>query len=62
MSENPSKANCQEFQSQLPELLAAGADLDNHPHLKGCELCRDLVDDLHRIAESSGHGRFEADT
>jgi len=50
---NPINSNperCEEFQKQLPALIEAGTDLEDHPHCKDCELCRALVDDLRLIA------------
>ena len=42
--------SCQKFQRQLPDLLSSGADLESHPPLQTCPLCRNLVDDLGEIA------------
>jgi len=53
MNKEPAKISCEEFQKQLPELIASGRDLVDHSHLRSCELCRTLVDDLDRIAEES---------
>ena len=45
---------CAEFQSQLPELLAAGgASFSGHPHLQGCANCSALVRDLQYIADAA---------
>ncbi len=45
---------CEQFQDQLPELLAAGgtAFADDH-HLLGCANCAALVRDLQYIAEAA---------
>jgi predicted anti-sigma-YlaC factor YlaD len=53
MKHDPKSMSCQEFQEQLPELIGAGADLENHPHLQSCELCRALLSDLETIAEAA---------
>jgi hypothetical protein len=42
---------CEEFQSLLPEMIGTGKDVDRHPHLRNCGLCKALVDDLKLIAE-----------
>jgi hypothetical protein len=43
---------CAEFHEILPGLIDSG-DLDNHPHLQGCDNCRALVNDLLYIAEQA---------
>jgi hypothetical protein len=53
MSDDPKSMSCEEFQSQLPELISSGADIENHPHLRTCELCRALLNDLETIAEAA---------
>jgi hypothetical protein len=49
----PVKMNCEEFQSRLPELIASGTDVSEHPHLQECELCSALLADLEAIAEAA---------
>jgi hypothetical protein len=44
---------CEEFQQRLATLLATGENARDHPHLRGCELCRALLDDLEKIAEAA---------
>jgi hypothetical protein len=39
---------CEEFQAQMPELL--GDDIREHEHLKSCERCRELLEELEYIA------------
>jgi len=39
---------CEEFQSQMPELLGDG--IHEHQHLKTCERCRALLEELEYIA------------
>ena len=46
---------CEQFQSQLADLITRGADLYSHPHLQHCETCRRLFIDLERIAEAACH-------
>jgi hypothetical protein len=60
MVEDESQTNCVEFQNQLGELIATGVDVSSHPHVIACELCRQLIRDLDRIAKDAGHGRFGA--
>jgi hypothetical protein len=51
---------CEKFQQQLPILLQTGEDPYDHPHSRNCDLCRELLDDLEKIAEASRH-RFGPD-
>lgn len=45
---------CEEFQSQLAELVGSGADVLNHPHIRDCKNnCRQLYSDLQTIAEAA---------
>jgi hypothetical protein len=53
MSQDPESMTCQEFQEQLAELIGSGADVENHPHLKNCELCKALLSDLETIAKAA---------
>ncbi|MBV9670872.1 MAG: hypothetical protein JOZ43_07965 [Acidobacteriales bacterium] len=46
-------SGCAEFQEELPQLMESGADLSNHPHLRECHTCNDLVRDLQYIAEQA---------
>jgi hypothetical protein len=41
---------CVAFQSQMPERIGAGEDLQAHPHMLTCERCRSLVQELEFIA------------
>lgn len=45
--------SCAEFQKVLPEIIGQGEDVMNHPHLKSCHNCNDLVKDLLYIAEQA---------
>lgn len=56
MSEKPvdqKNMSCEEFQAHLPELIGAGTDVSEHPHVKECELCRALLADLEAIAAAA---------
>jgi hypothetical protein len=53
MSQEEKEISCEAFQAQLPELIARGADVSGHPHLKNCELCSDLLAQLETIAEAA---------
>jgi hypothetical protein len=53
MSEKPKSMSCAEFQAQLPELIGSGASAAEHPHLKDCDLCRELLENLETIAQAA---------
>jgi hypothetical protein len=53
MNDRHGEMSCQEFQSQLPDLIGSGKIDANHPHLKNCELCTALLADLETIAEAA---------
>ena len=53
MTEDANELSCAAFQAQLPELIGAGENVAEHPHLKNCELCRALLADLETIAEAA---------
>jgi predicted anti-sigma-YlaC factor YlaD len=53
MTVDPRNMTCQQFQSQLPEIVGSGQDVSTHPHLQSCDLCRALVADLETIAEAA---------
>ena len=44
---------CEQFQARLPELIGSGENLEGHPHLQHCPLCRALLADLETIAEAA---------
>jgi hypothetical protein len=50
---DPGKMSCEEFQALLPELIGTGEDMNLHPHIQRCELCRALLADLETIAEAA---------
>ena len=43
MFEDARKLTCEEFQSQIPELLSSGAVIQNHAHVKTCASCSRLL-------------------
>jgi hypothetical protein len=47
------KMSCEEFQALLPELIGTGEDINQHPHIQSCELCRAFLADLEAIAEAA---------
>jgi hypothetical protein len=54
MSVDPNSMSCEEFQSQLAELVGSGADVLNHPHIKSCQNdCLRLYQDLQTIADAA---------
>ena len=53
MTGNHNRMSCEEFQAQLPELIAAGEDMSSDPHYQSCELCRALLADLETIAQAA---------
>jgi len=53
MTFDPKSMSCDHFQSQLAELVGSGADVANHPHIKECEICRQLYEDLQTIADAA---------
>jgi hypothetical protein len=53
MSEKPKAMSCAEFQAQLPELIGSGVTASEHPHLKECDLCRELLESLEAIAQAA---------
>jgi hypothetical protein len=58
MNDEPNAMSCSDFQKQLPDLFSSGSIIEDHPHLRNCDLCRALVDDLEIIAEEARR-RFE---
>ena len=50
---DPKNMTCQEFQALLPELIGTGKDINQHPHIQNCELCRALLADLEAIAQAA---------
>ena len=60
MSDDRSKLTCERVQSQIAELLASGADVKNHAHVKACAICSQLLQEIKSIAENARHLRFGA--
>ena len=44
---------CAEFQETLPYIFESGGDPGQMEHLKTCQICSDLVQDLRYIAEQA---------
>ena len=44
--------SCEEFQAQLPEMMANGSR--DHEHLKTCARCQELLEELEYIASIAG--------
>jgi hypothetical protein len=53
MRESAHNLSCEEFQAQLPDLIGSGEEIDDHPHLNSCKLCRALLADLDTIAQAA---------
>lgn len=53
MTMDPKSMSCEEFQEQLSDLVGSGADIENHPHFKDCEICQQLYRELEVIAEAA---------
>jgi hypothetical protein len=49
----PREMTCEEFTARMPELVATGADVFAHPHVKKCSVHRDLLRDLEAIARAA---------
>ena len=47
------KMNCAEFQRDLPFIIDEGGNAEQEQHLKECQVCADLVNDLRFIAEQA---------
>jgi len=45
--------NCAEFQSDLPLIIDSGSSPAHDLHLRACDVCRDLVNDLRYIADQA---------
>ncbi|HEX3894210.1 MAG TPA: hypothetical protein VHW46_16670 [Terracidiphilus sp.] len=53
MTGDPKNLSCEEFQSQLADLIGSGEDVTQHPHLLTCSNCRALLADLQTIADAA---------
>jgi hypothetical protein len=47
------KMTCAEFQEVLPFIFESGGDAKEMEHLKTCQVCSDLVQDLRYIADQA---------
>ncbi len=45
--------NCAEFQKVLPYIIESGGNAEEEAHLRECDVCSDLVQDLRYIAEQA---------
>jgi len=53
MTTDPKSMRCEQFQAQLSDLVGSGADVDNHSHIRECDICRQLYQELKIIAEAA---------
>lgn len=53
MKADPKNMTCEQFQSQLADLIGSGEDASLHPHLLTCDNCRALLADLQTIADAA---------
>jgi hypothetical protein len=53
MNDSRNHMTCEEFQSQMADLISSGADASSHPHVQSCDLCRALLADLETIAAAA---------
>jgi hypothetical protein len=53
MTEDAQEMSCAAFQAQLPEMIGAGVNASEDPHVQNCELCSALLSDLETIAEAA---------
>ncbi len=53
MSSSRNNMSCAEFQAHLPDLIASGENVLDHPHMQNCELCRALFAELETIAQAA---------
>jgi hypothetical protein len=53
MTIDPKPMSCEEFQEQLSDFVGSGVDLENHPHFRDCEICKQLYRELETIAEAA---------
>jgi hypothetical protein len=54
MTVDSKSMSCEEFQSQLAELIGSGANVLDHPHIRECKNnCLRLYEDLQTIANAA---------
>lgn len=58
MFEDERKLTCEEFQSQISELITSGTDIESHPHVMACAICRQLLQEIETVAENARQFRF----
>lgn len=60
MPSSATRITCEEFQEQIPELLALSrnSDPEDHPHARACRDCRQLMREYATISEAALHIRF----
>jgi len=58
MFEDARKVTCEEFQSQIPELLSSGAAIQHHAHLKACASCSRLLFEIETISVNARQFHF----
>lgn len=46
-------SSCEAFQAQLADLIGSGQEVALDPHLQTCANCRELLADLHAIADAA---------
>lgn len=51
--EKEKQMNCAEFQRDLPMIIDTGGTEEQEEHLRNCDICRGLVNDLRYIAEQA---------
>lgn len=45
--------DCAQFQAQMADLIESGTNVGDHPHVKSCALCRELLENLEAIAQAA---------
>ena len=54
MTVDSKSMSCEEFQSQLADLIGSGANVVDHPHISECKNnCLRLYEDLQTIADAA---------
>ncbi len=53
MTIDPKSMSCEQFQAQLSDLVGSGADVERHPHIRECDICRQLYQELQTIADAA---------
>ena len=58
MFKDERKLTCEEFQSQISELITSGTNIGSHPHVMACANCRQLLQEIETVAENARKFRF----